>query len=214
MGIASSASTSTERCSPGRRARIAAAGRASPGGSSSSRATWPTPATDPRVAAAGPFELAILALNSILILTPAGRQRAVLRAMARLLAPGGLAVVDAWLPGAGRPHRVRRPALARLAAHGSETGPGGHQDERGLVRPDQPARDAHDALRGGRRRASAGPLDPRTTRSASSPPTSSCQLRRGCRPPGGAARRRPRARAARRRAATGSYFVARKPPSA
>jgi hypothetical protein len=48
--------------------------------------------------AAGPYRLAILALNSILILTTPARQRAVLRAMARALAPGGVAVVDAWLP--------------------------------------------------------------------------------------------------------------------
>ena len=50
------------------------------------------------VVAGGPYQLAILALNSILILTTPARQRAVLRTMARLLAPGGLAVVDVWLP--------------------------------------------------------------------------------------------------------------------
>lgn len=50
------------------------------------------------VVAGGPYQLAILALNSILILTTPAGQRAVLRAMARLLAPGGLAVVDVWLP--------------------------------------------------------------------------------------------------------------------
>ncbi len=53
---------------------------------------------DPRVTAGGPFRLAILALNSIIILASAARQRAVLASMARLLAPGGLAVVDVWLP--------------------------------------------------------------------------------------------------------------------
>lgn len=50
------------------------------------------------VVAAGPFHLAILGLNSILLLAAADRQRAALVAMASLLAPGGLAVVDAWQP--------------------------------------------------------------------------------------------------------------------
>lgn len=47
---------------------------------------------------AGPYRLSILALNSILILATPERQRAALRALASHLAPGGLAVVDAWLP--------------------------------------------------------------------------------------------------------------------
>jgi hypothetical protein len=42
--------------------------------------------------------LAILALNSILLLADRARQRAVLATMASLLAPGGVAVVDVWLP--------------------------------------------------------------------------------------------------------------------
>lgn len=53
---------------------------------------------DPRLAAAGPFRLAILALNSIIILGSADLQRAALASMARLLEPGGVAVVDVWLP--------------------------------------------------------------------------------------------------------------------
>jgi hypothetical protein len=52
----------------------------------------------PEVTAAGPYQLAIFALNSILILNTPDRQRACFQTMARLLAPGGLAVVDAWLP--------------------------------------------------------------------------------------------------------------------
>lgn len=55
-------------------------------------------AEHPGVRAAGPFQLAILALNSIIILPTAERQRAALAAMARALAPDGLAVVDVWLP--------------------------------------------------------------------------------------------------------------------
>jgi SAM-dependent methyltransferase len=50
------------------------------------------------VLARGPYQLAILALNSILILNTPERQRAALRSMAGLLAPGGIAVVDTWIP--------------------------------------------------------------------------------------------------------------------
>jgi len=50
------------------------------------------------VATDGPYELAILGLNSILLLPTVSRQRAAVATMARLLAPGGLAVVDAWQP--------------------------------------------------------------------------------------------------------------------
>lgn len=47
---------------------------------------------------AGGAHLAILALNSILLLADRARQRAVLATMAGLLAPGGVAAVDVWLP--------------------------------------------------------------------------------------------------------------------
>ena len=50
------------------------------------------------VARGGPYQLAILALQSILILNTPDGQKAVVAEMARLLAPGGLAVVDTWLP--------------------------------------------------------------------------------------------------------------------
>jgi len=50
------------------------------------------------VVAAGPYALAFIALNSILLLANAERQRAAIESMARLLAPGGIAVVDAWQP--------------------------------------------------------------------------------------------------------------------
>jgi SAM-dependent methyltransferase len=45
-----------------------------------------------------PFGLAILALNSIMVLDSREKQRAAFETMARHLAPGGLAVVDVWLP--------------------------------------------------------------------------------------------------------------------
>jgi SAM-dependent methyltransferase len=46
------------------------------------------------------FRLAILALNSILLLATRGRQRDALETMARHLAPDGVAVVDVWIPSA------------------------------------------------------------------------------------------------------------------
>jgi SAM-dependent methyltransferase len=47
---------------------------------------------------AGAFGLAILALNSILLLGGRREQRRAFEVLADLLAPGGIAVVDAWLP--------------------------------------------------------------------------------------------------------------------
>ncbi len=46
------------------------------------------------------FKLAILALNSIMLLDSRAAQRAAVESMARHLEPGGLAVVDIWLPSA------------------------------------------------------------------------------------------------------------------
>lgn len=46
------------------------------------------------------FGLVVLALNSLLLLGTHERQAAALAALARHLGPGGLAVVDAWLPSA------------------------------------------------------------------------------------------------------------------
>jgi len=57
---------------------------------------------DAPLPATGTFRLAILGLSSILLLDR-DRQRAALRRMADLLAPGGVAVVDAWLPA---PHEL------------------------------------------------------------------------------------------------------------
>ncbi|MEO5705255.1 MAG: class I SAM-dependent methyltransferase [Candidatus Limnocylindrales bacterium] len=80
------------------RARLAATGRAAAARVEMIEADMTEAADHPAVVAAGPYQLAILALNSILILTTPAGQRAVFRAMARALAPGGVAVVDAWLP--------------------------------------------------------------------------------------------------------------------
>jgi SAM-dependent methyltransferase len=53
-----------------------------------------------RLPDAGRFGLAFIALNSLLVLSTRAAQRAALRALADHLAPGGLALVDVWLPDA------------------------------------------------------------------------------------------------------------------
>lgn len=55
---------------------------------------------DLRLPAAGEFGLAFIALNSLLVLPTRSGQRAALRTLAEHLAPGGLAVVDVWIPDA------------------------------------------------------------------------------------------------------------------
>ena len=53
-----------------------------------------------RLAGAGSFGLAFIALNSLLVLPSRATQRAAVQALADHLAPGGLAVVDVWIPDA------------------------------------------------------------------------------------------------------------------
>ena len=53
---------------------------------------------DAPIPGTGAFRLAILALNSLLILGGPRRRREVFRILAGLVAPGGIVVVDAWLP--------------------------------------------------------------------------------------------------------------------
>lgn len=48
----------------------------------------------------GSFRLAFIALNSLMLLPTRGAQQAAVAALATPLAPGGLAVVDVWLPDA------------------------------------------------------------------------------------------------------------------
>jgi SAM-dependent methyltransferase len=55
---------------------------------------------DVRLPRAGEYRLAIIALNSLLLLGSRDAQRDALRTMAAHLAPGGLAIVDVWLPDA------------------------------------------------------------------------------------------------------------------
>ena len=60
---------------------------------------WPSIAQPGTPGGPGAFGLAVLAVGSILLLPDAERQRAAVATMARLLAPDGVAVVDAWLVG-------------------------------------------------------------------------------------------------------------------
>lgn len=53
-----------------------------------------------KLPAAASFGLAFIALNSLLVLASRNAQRAALRTLADHLAPGGLAVVDVWIPDA------------------------------------------------------------------------------------------------------------------
>ena len=53
---------------------------------------------DLELPAAGTYRLAFIALNSLFLLATRDAQRHAFRTMARHLAPGGLAVVDVWLP--------------------------------------------------------------------------------------------------------------------
>jgi SAM-dependent methyltransferase len=53
-----------------------------------------------RLPTAGTFGLAYIALNSLLVLPSRTAQRSALRTLAEHLAPGGLAVVDIWIPDA------------------------------------------------------------------------------------------------------------------
>jgi SAM-dependent methyltransferase len=53
---------------------------------------------DLHLPSAGPYALAFIALNTLFLLATRDRQAAAVRVLADHLAPGGLAVVDVWLP--------------------------------------------------------------------------------------------------------------------
>jgi len=53
---------------------------------------------DVRLPSAGTFRLGFIALNTLFVLGTRARQRAAIATLAAHLAPGGLAVVDCWLP--------------------------------------------------------------------------------------------------------------------
>jgi SAM-dependent methyltransferase len=86
------------------------------------------------------FGLVILALNSILLLDSREAQGAALKTMARHLAPGGVAVVDVWLPAAHELARydgrlgleyVRQDAETNLVV--AKTASAEHEPTRGRV---------------------------------------------------------------------------------
>ena len=68
------------------------------------------------------FGLAILALNSILLLPTRELQRAALATMARHLRPGGIAVVDAWIPSAEELSRYDGRLALEYVREDPETG--------------------------------------------------------------------------------------------
>jgi SAM-dependent methyltransferase len=78
------------------RARVAATG----GGAVASLRFVIGDARSVRLPDAGRYELAFLALNSLFIMGSRADQQAVIATLAAHLAPGGLAVVDVWLPDA------------------------------------------------------------------------------------------------------------------
>jgi SAM-dependent methyltransferase len=75
-----------------------------------------------RLPVAGTFRLSIIALNSLLLLGSREAQREAIRTMAAHLAPGGLAVVDVWLPDADDLARFDGRIVLEYARTDPETG--------------------------------------------------------------------------------------------
>jgi SAM-dependent methyltransferase len=75
-----------------------------------------------RLPAARTFRLALIALNSLLLLGSRDAQREAIRTMAAHLAPGGLAVVDVWLPDADDLARFDGRIVLEYARSDPETG--------------------------------------------------------------------------------------------
>lgn len=71
---------------------------------------------------AGTFRLAFIALNSILLLPTRADQAQVVRTMAAHLAPGGTAVIDAWLPDADDLARFDGRVMLEYVRDDPETG--------------------------------------------------------------------------------------------
>jgi hypothetical protein len=94
--------------------------------------------------------MAFIALNSLLVLPTRAAQRAAVRSLADHLGPGGLAVVDVWLPDGEDLARFDGPDHARVAA--TRSGDRGDRDQGrlGATRRRQRERDPDHDLRGGR----------------------------------------------------------------
>ena len=74
-----------------------------------------------RLPSAGTFGLVFLALNSLLLVPTRDAQRETLRTIAAHLAPGGVAVVDAWLPDADDLARFAAIAVVSAWSYGGLT---------------------------------------------------------------------------------------------
>ena len=82
---------------------------------------------DLRLADAGPFGLAFIALNSLMILPSRDAQRRAFRTLADHLAPGGVAAVDVWLPDADDLARFDGRIILEWPRSDLETGLPGHE---------------------------------------------------------------------------------------
>ena len=88
----------------------------------------------------GGYGLALIALNSIMLLATRERQRAAIRALATQLRPGGIAAVDAWLPDAddlarfdGRVFHEWIRTDPKTGAHVTKTGSAVHDASSGTL---------------------------------------------------------------------------------
>jgi SAM-dependent methyltransferase len=79
-------------------------------------------ARDVRLPEAGRFALAFIALNSLMLLSDVASQRAVVRTLAGHLEPGGLVVVDVWIPDATDLGRYDGRTVLEYARRDPETG--------------------------------------------------------------------------------------------
>jgi SAM-dependent methyltransferase len=78
--------------------------------------------TTVRLPDAGRYGLAFIGLNSLMVLPDRAAQRAAVRTLADHLAPGGLAVVDVWLPDADDLARYDGRIILEWPRHDPETG--------------------------------------------------------------------------------------------
>ena len=79
-------------------------------------------ARDVRTPGGGTFRLAFIALNSLMLVGDGSAQRAVIRTLADHLAPGGLAIVDVWLPDADDLGRYDGRLVLEYSRRDPETG--------------------------------------------------------------------------------------------
>jgi SAM-dependent methyltransferase len=75
-----------------------------------------------RLPSAGTFRLAFIALNTLFVLATRERQRAALVTLAAHLAPGGLAVIDVWLPDTDDLARLDGRLILEYERYDPETG--------------------------------------------------------------------------------------------